>query len=152
MSSGTASPKKKVGLAWSRVHRQEHEIVIGRSKIADRLTKKCSFCPTDREIDKTDVTGLLVSINVWNYMVIWCRSSCGFISDHRQKNSKRRGAARDSSTTRRPINVVNWLAFLQSLTHYFGRSNQKQVFGSYKSRVSWHLNHVTPPIMAIKGN
>ena len=114
--------------------------------------KKCAFYPTDREIDRTDGTDPLLATNTWNYMIIWCRSTWRSIDDHQQKNPKRRGTARDSSAARRPLNAINWLALLQSLIHFFGRPNQKQAFGSYKSRDSWHLTHETPPIMAIKGD
>ena len=37
--------------------------------------RKDTFCLTDQEIDKTDGIGPLVTINIWNYMIIWHQSA-----------------------------------------------------------------------------
>ena len=97
--------------------------------------RKCTFCPNDREIDWTDVTFLLLTINVRSYMIIWCRSASWSINDHRQKKPKKSCATRDSSPARRPFSAINWLALLQSLFCCKGRPNQKAPFRSYKSKI-----------------
>ena len=85
--------------------RQHHgsaiEIIWSSSdtpKLPTGRPRKHTFCPTDQEIDWTDVAGPLVSTNVWICIVIRHQTTCGSIDDHRKKNSKRRGAARDSSS------------------------------------------------------
>ena len=85
--------------------RQHHgsaiEIIWSSSdtpKLPTGRPRKHTFCPTDQEIDWTDVAGPLVSTNVWIFIVIRHQATYGSIDDHRKKNSKRRGAARDSSS------------------------------------------------------
>ena len=73
------------------------------SKLSTDRSRKCTFCPTDREIDWTDVAGLLILIKIWNCMVIRCWLTWRSIDDRRQKDSKGRGAARDSSSDRETI-------------------------------------------------
>ena len=65
---------------------------LDASKSPAGWPRRHTFCPIDREIDWTYVTGPLVSINVWSCMVIRHQTTCGSISDHCKKNSKRRGA------------------------------------------------------------
>ena len=40
-------------------------------KLSSGQPRKHTFCPTDREINRTDGAGPLATINVWNYMIIW---------------------------------------------------------------------------------
>lgn len=67
-------------------------------KLPTGRPRKHTFCPTDQEIDWIDVAGPLVGTNVWIFIIIRHQATYGSIDDHRKKNSKRRGAARDSSS------------------------------------------------------
>jgi len=85
--------------------RQHHgsaiEIIWSSSdtpKLPTGRPRKHTFCPTDQEIDWTDAAGPLVATNVWIFIVIRHQTTYRSIDDHRKKNSKRRGAARDSSS------------------------------------------------------
>ena len=85
--------------------RQHHgsaiEIIWSSSdtlKLPTGWPRKHTFCPTDQEIDSTNIAGPLVATNVWIFIVIRHQATYGSIDDHRKKNSKRRGAARDSSS------------------------------------------------------
>ena len=122
--------------------RQHHgsaiEIIWSSSdtpKLPTGWPRKHTFCPTDQEIDWTDVAEPLVATNVWIFIVIWHqRTDPSMIISRRVPKDAAWPATLQA--TRQPINEVKWPFYgnlLGSLTHYFERPNQKPRNGSYKS-------------------
>jgi len=122
------------------------------SKSTAGQPRKCTFCPTDREIDWTDVAGMLKLIYVWSCIAIRHQITCGSIGDHGMKNSKRHCAARDLSSARRPINEVKWpflwqvIAVINSLFWTDQSDSRKK---ELQIQVIMVINHVTPIIMEV---
>ena len=121
--------------------------------------RKHAFCPTKREISRTNGSSPLIAINVWSCMVIRHQTTWRSISDQAPYIARRIPKDTAQLATRRapwwPLNAVKWLVLWQVTAvnnSLFWTAQSKARKNELQFKAIIALNHVTPLIMEFKGD